>query len=63
MGIISDLFKSQAQREAEAKQQAHIQRAANGQKITKSRKNYTPAMQLQDQKRVLKTSKGRKTKG
>ena len=44
------LFKSEEQKWAEAKQRDHQDRAANGQKITKSRKNYTTDMQLRDEK-------------
>jgi hypothetical protein len=47
------LFPSEKEKWAKAKTRAHKQRAANGQKVTKSRKTYTPAMQIADQKREI----------
>lgn len=54
----SDIFKSQARLEAEAKQRAHEYRAEHGMKVTKSRGSYTPEMQVRDQQRIEETKGG-----
>lgn len=48
------LFKSDAQKWAEAKQRAHQTRANNGQKVTSRAKKYTPAQQIADQQAIEK---------
>jgi hypothetical protein len=51
MGFM-DLFKSEDRRWVEAKQEAHQWRAANGMKVSKSCRSYTPQAQITDQQRV-----------
>jgi hypothetical protein len=55
--IMGWLFKSEEQRWAEAKQDAHKQRAANGQKVTGRAKSYTTTQQIKDQERIEKAKR------
>jgi hypothetical protein len=50
MGIFSR--KTEAEKWAEAKADAHKYRADHGMKVRKDRKNYTPAVEIADQQRV-----------
>lgn len=52
MGL-RDVFKSEAQKLAEAKTAAHQRRADNGQRVTRSAKTYTTAQKLKDQQREI----------
>lgn len=54
-----DIFKTKAQREAEAITRAHRQRAASGQRVKGKQKTYTAKQQIKDQEREWKARGGR----
>lgn len=53
MGL-GDLFKSRAQKEAEAVTRAHRVRQTNGQRVRGKQKALTPKQQIKDQEREWK---------
>lgn len=55
-------FTSDDKKLAEAKTSAHQRRAANGQRITKSVKNYTTGQKIADQQRDLNPKQAKPAK-
>jgi hypothetical protein len=45
--------KTDDEKWAEAKTDAHVRRAGNGQRVTRSAKTYTPTQKLKDQQREI----------